>query len=68
MSYVDRNGVQRFTLKEKYQYYKALAEKGVNSKGEKVGFTSRVGLATRANAINRKQGKNKRRNSYYTGK
>lgn len=66
MPYVDKNGRQRFTLKEKYQYYKGLAEKGINSKSEKVGFTGRVGLANRANAINRKQGRNKRIHDFYT--
>lgn len=69
MPYIDtRTGEQRYTLKEKYEYYKNKANSAnqVNKQGNKIGFTGRVALANRANGIRRKMGKNQARYTYYT--
>ncbi len=61
---------KRYTLKEKYEYYKKKANQanGKNKQGKPISFTGRVALANRANSINRKMGKNKKRYDFYKGK
>ena len=58
---------KKYTLKEKYIYYKnkANSNNSVNRQGQKIGFTGRVELANKANSIKRKMGANKRRYDYY---
>lgn len=60
----------RYTLKEKYEYYKAKANNsnGTNKQGKKVSFTGRVALANKANSIQRRMGQNKQRYDYYRNK
>ena len=66
MPYIDRNGNQRFTLKEKYKYYKDIAMGKTDTKsGKKAEFLGRVASANKANKINRKMGKHMRARSYY---
>lgn len=57
----------KYTLKEKYDYYKkkANSSNSVNSQGKKIGFTGRVELANKANRIKKKMGANKRKYDYY---
>lgn len=61
--YIGKDGKKHYTLKEKYKYYKAKAEnKDLKDRnGNPISFTSRVGIATHANSIKRKMGRNKRR-------
>lgn len=58
----------RYTLKEKYQYYKdkANSTNSTNKQGQKIGFTGRVELANKANKIKRQMGTNKKRYDHYT--
>lgn len=68
MAYI-KNGKKQYTLKEKYKFYKNKAENQnlKDKNGKPVCFTSRVGLATKANSIKRKMYKNKKRFDAYTG-
>lgn len=73
MSYqiVDKNTGERktrYTLKEKYEYYKkkANSNNSVNKQGQKIGFTGRVALANKANKIKNIMGANKKRYEYYS--
>ena len=60
--YIDSMGRQRYTLKEKYSYYKALAEgKSKTSRGTTPTFAGKVACANKAN---RMRG---RLNSYMNG-
>lgn len=58
----------QYTLKERYQYYKAKANNphGKNKQGQTVDFAGRVALANHANSIKRKMGRNKKNFDYYT--
>lgn len=60
--------MKKYTLKEKYDYYKkkANSSNSVNSQGKKIGFTGRVELANKANKIKRQMGANKKRYNYYS--
>lgn len=57
----------RYTLKEKYEYYKKKANNpnGKNKQGNKVDFTGRVALANRAIRTRNKMGRNKAQYDYY---
>lgn len=59
--------VKKYTLKEKYEYYKnkANSSNSINKQGKKIGFTGRVELANKANRIKRKMGSNKQKYDYY---
>ena len=59
--------IKKYTLKEKYEYYKnkANSRNSKNSLGQTIGFTGRVELANKANRIKRKMGANKRIYEYY---
>ncbi len=59
--------IKKYTLKEKYEYYKnkANSRNSKNSQGQTIGFTGRVELANKANRIKRKMGANKRKYEYY---
>lgn len=42
MAYTDRNGVQRFSTKDKMNYHTNCANKGVDGKGKKLTTTQRI--------------------------
>lgn len=55
--------IKKYTLKEKYEYYKnkANSKNSKNKYGQPIRFTGRVELANKANRIKRKMGANKRK-------
>lgn len=57
---------QRYTLKDKYNYYKNKAESvnSINSQGKKISFVGRVACANKANSLRRRLRKNNRRRYY----
>lgn len=57
---------KRYTLKDKYNYYKTKAESvnSVNSQGKKISFVGRVACANKANSLRRRLAKNSRRRHY----
>ena len=64
MSYQNDKGQEQYTMKEKYAYYKNMADSGKKEDGTKLGLTARVGAAMRANSIRRKMGRNKSNYDY----
>ena len=64
MAYQNDKGQKQYTMKEKYSYYKNMADSGKKEDGTKIGLTARIGAANRANAIRRRMGKNKANYDY----
>lgn len=56
MPYKDNSGNVRYTLKEKYQYHKNIANSGKKN-GSTISFTERNNHAEAANRCQRKLGK-----------
>lgn len=59
MPYIDERGKTRYTLKERYNFYKDLAlGKRKTKDGKTADFLGQVASANKTNRIRRKMGKN----------
>lgn len=66
MAYTDEYGKTRYTLKERYNFYKDLAlGKRKTKDGKTADFLGQVASANKANRIRRKMGKNVHSFNFY---
>lgn len=59
------NNQVRYTLKQKYAYYKAMLKSGRDSKGKPLSFEAKVWISNELQNLLKRMGKNKRNFDFY---